>query len=67
MATKKTKTVNLGKKGSFEIKHPGALRAKAKKAGMSTKQFAEKHKKGTGTTARQSRSAIGLMSMKKKK
>ena len=62
-ARKKGKTVDLGAKGSFKIRHPGALRAKAHAAGESTREFAQSHSKGTGVTARQSRAAIGLMAM----
>lgn len=61
--TKKVKVVDLGKKGSFKITKPGALRAKAERAGESTREFAESHDKGNSETARQSRAAIGLMSM----
>ena len=61
---KKAKVVNLGKKGSFKITKPGALRAKAQHAGMGTKEFAKSHSKGTSETARQSRAALGLMAMK---
>ena len=50
--TKKVRIVDLGKKGSFDIKHPGVLKAKAKRAGESTKEFAESHDKGKGVTAR---------------
>ena len=60
---RKAKVVNLGKKGSFKINHPGALRAKAKAAGESTKAFAKSHDKGSSATARQSRAALGLMAM----
>ena len=55
--------VNLGSKGSFTIKHPGAFRAKAQAAGMSTAAYAQKMKGSKGTTGRQARSAIGLMAM----
>lgn len=65
-ARKKVKVVDLGKKGSFKINHPGALRAKAKAAGESTAEFAKSHDKGDSATARQSRAAQGLMAMHKK-
>ena len=42
------------------IKRPGALKAKAKSAGMSTGAFARAHAKGGSTTARQSRLAMQL-------
>lgn len=63
---KKVVTVDLGKKGSFKITKPGALRKKAQSAGEITKEFADTHDKGNSETARQSRAAIGLMSMRKK-
>lgn len=49
------------------IKHPGALKAKAKKAGESTREFAESHKNSSGTTGKQARLAITLMGMHRKK
>lgn len=61
----KTKKVKLGRKGSFVIKHPGALRRKAKAAGESTAEFAKKHESDKGVTGRQARSAEGLMAMHK--
>lgn len=55
------------KKTLFTIKHPGAFRAKAERAGMSTKRFAgavlanpENYPK---ETRRQAASAKGLMKM----
>lgn len=45
------------------IKHPGALKAKAKAAGESTRQFAESHKGAPGATGKQSRLALTLMGM----
>ena len=49
------------------IKHPGALKAKAKKAGQSTMAFARSHDKGNSQTARQSRLAETLGKLRKKK
>lgn len=52
------------------IKHPGALTASAKAAGMSPMAFAEAHKHDSGTTGRRARLAItlrGLSRAKKKK
>jgi len=63
---KKVRVVDLGKKGSFKITKPGALKAKAQRAGESTREFAETHDKGTSETARESRAALGLMGMNKK-
>jgi hypothetical protein len=59
----KAKTVSLGKKGSFKITHPGWTRNKAKAAGMSTKEWSEKHKSDPGVAGRRARAALGLMSM----
>ncbi len=60
---KKPKTVNLGSKGSFQIKHPGWTRNKAKAAGMSTREWSEAHKGDAGVAGRRARSALGLMAM----
>lgn len=49
------------------VKRPGAFSAKAKAAGMSTRQFAEKHKNDSGRLGAQARLALTLMGMKKKK
>ncbi len=48
------------------IKEPGAFKAKAGTAGMSTKAFAEKEKGASGKTGKQARLALTLMKMKKK-
>ncbi len=42
------------------IKHPGALKAKAKRAGETTSEFEQEHKHDSGTTGRQARLAITL-------
>lgn len=47
------------------IKHPGAFKAKAQRAGMSTAAYAAKMKDAPGTTGRQARLAQTLMGMKK--
>lgn len=47
------------------IKHPGALTASAKRAGMSPMAFAEKHKGDSGTTGKRSRLALTLRKMHK--
>lgn len=49
------------------IKHPGALKAKAEKAGESTRAFADAHKHDSGTTGAQSRLGLTLMGMHHKK
>lgn len=60
---KKPKVVNLGKGGSFTIKHPGAETAAAKRAGESTHEYAEKHEHDSGTAGARARSALGLEAM----
>lgn len=47
------------------IKHPGALRRKAKNAGMSTSAFAEAHAGDKGTTGKQARLAQTLSRLRK--
>jgi hypothetical protein len=47
------------------IKHPGALRAKAKAAGESTMEFARKHEHDKGKTGEESRLAITLSKIHK--
>jgi hypothetical protein len=61
----KPKEVNLGSKGSFKIRKPGAFRAKAQRAGLTTREAAQKWKGAAGERGRQARSAIGLMAMHK--
>ena len=60
---KKPKVVNLGKGGSFTIKHPGAETAAAKRAGKSVHEFAEEHKHDSGTSGERARSALGFEAM----
>ena len=45
------------------IKHHGALTAAAKKAGMSTHEYAKKHKDDKGTLGRRARLALTLAEM----
>ena len=49
------------------IKHPGAFSAQAKRAGMSTRAYAEKMQGAGGTTGRRARLALTLMSLGKKR
>lgn len=63
----KKKQVNLGSKGSFTIRHPGWTRAKAAAAGMSTREWAQKHSGDAGVAGKRARSALGLMAMGHKK
>ena len=48
------------------IKHPGAERAAAAKAGMSTHEYMEKHKHDSGTAGRRARLGLALSKMRKK-
>lgn len=45
------------------IKHPGAFKAQAQRAGESTRAFAEEHKGDSGKTGKRARLALTLMSM----
>lgn len=49
------------------IKRPGAFRAKAKRAGMSTMAYARKMKGAKGRTGRQARLVLTLGKMRRKK
>lgn len=43
------------------IKRPGALSAKAKKAGMTTDQYARKHKNDSNLTGKQARFYLNVL------
>jgi len=64
---KKPEHVDLGKKGSFTVKHPGAFTAAAKRAGEGTQEYAREHQSDSGTLARRARSALGFAAMRHKK
>jgi hypothetical protein len=49
------------------IKHPGALTAKANKAGETPMSFASKHKSDSGKTGQQARLAVTLRGLHKAK
>jgi hypothetical protein len=49
------------------IKHPGALKRKAKAAGLSTSEYAQKHKGEGGTTGHQARLALTLKKLNKRR
>lgn len=49
------------------IKHPGALRNAAKRAGMSTAAYAAKHAHDSGVTGRRARLAQTLSKLRKRK
>lgn len=48
------------------IKHPGAEKRAAAKAGMSTHAYMEKHKHDSGTAGRRARLGLTLSKMRKK-
>jgi len=48
------------------IKKPGSLRAAAKRAHETTRQYAEEHKHDSGKTGNRSRLALTLMGLNKK-
>lgn len=48
------------------IKHEGSLTRKAKAAGMSVAEFAQKHRHSKGRTGRQARLAITLRRINRK-
>lgn len=49
------------------IKHPGAEKAAAKRAGMSTHEYMEKHKHDSGKAGARARLGLRLSAMAKKK
>jgi hypothetical protein len=49
------------------IKHPGAEKAAAKRAGMSTQAYMQKHKGDSGTAGKRARLGLTLSKMSKKK
>lgn len=51
---------------SKAIKHPGAERAAAKRAGMSTHAYMEKHKGDSGKAGARARLGLRLSAMRKK-
>ena len=48
------------------VKRPGALTAKAKRAGMSVQAFAQKHKHDSGVTGEEARFAVNAKKIAKK-
>jgi hypothetical protein len=49
------------------VKRPGALTAKAKRAGMSVQAFAQKHKHDSGVTGEEARFAVTAKKVAKKR
>lgn len=66
MRIRKPEHVDLGKKGSFTVKHPGAFRRAAEQAGKSTDEFAHEHEHDSGQLGRRARTALGFAAMRKK-
>lgn len=58
-----SKTVNLGKKGSFHIKE-GAMTAAAKREGVSNSQYEQEHKGDSGLAGKRARLAITMKGWK---
>jgi hypothetical protein len=48
------------------VKHPGVEKAAAKRAGMSTNAYMEKHKNDSGTAGKRARLGLTLSKMSKK-
>jgi hypothetical protein len=49
------------------VKRPGALTAKAKRAGMSVQAYAQKHKHDSGLTGEEARFAVNAEKVAKKR
>jgi hypothetical protein len=56
-----TKRVNLGKKGSFNIKE-GAMTSAAKREGVSNSQYEQEHKGDSGLAGKRARLALAMKS-----
>lgn len=54
----------FGKPKSQVVKHPGAFRRAAQRAGMSTHAYAEKEKGAAGTLGRRARLALTFEKMR---
>jgi len=69
--TRRASSRKAGKQGrnwiQSAIKRPGALTKKARAAGQSVMAFARRHRQEGGTTGRQSRLAITLSKLRKRK
>lgn len=48
------------------IKHPGAMTAAAKRAGISNSEYEQKHKHDSGVSGQRARLALALKGMHKK-
>lgn len=49
------------------IKHPGAEKEAAKRAGMSTHEYMEKHKNSPGTAGKRARLGLALSKMARRR
>ena len=56
----------FGKPKSEVVKHPGAFRRAAQKAGMSTQAYAEEEKGASGTLGKRARLALTFAKMRGK-
>lgn len=65
--SRKKKGTLFGKPRNEVVKHPGAEKAAAKKAGMSTQAFAEKNKHASGKAGKRARLALAFAKMRGKK
>jgi hypothetical protein len=66
------KVVQVGAKSGRKwmqkaVKRPGALTAKAKRAGMSVQAYAQKHKHDSGVTGEEARFAVNAKKVGKKR
>ena len=57
----------FGKPRGEVVKHPGAFRRAAQKAGMSTQSYAEKEKGASGTLGKRARLALTFSRMRGEK
>jgi hypothetical protein len=69
---KEAKVVKAGAKSGRKwvrkaVKRPGALTAKAKRAGMSVQVYAQKHKHDSGVTGEEARFAVNAKKVGKKR
>lgn len=58
-----TKKVDLGRKGSFNIKE-GSMTASAKREGVSNSAYEQEHKGDSGTAGKRARLALAFKGMR---
>jgi hypothetical protein len=66
-ATAKSTTKKSGKWMQKAVKRPGALTAKAKRAGMAVQAYAQKHKHDSGVTGEEARFAVTAKKVARKR